>query len=88
MLDALPQLGFSDVLPIDGAFYAYVSVEKFSNDSMAFCNKVLQETGVAITPGLDFDPVRGPKFIRFSFAGTNGDIKSAIERLGNWQGLK
>ncbi len=88
MLDALPQLGFNDILPIDGAFYAYVSVEQFSDDSMTFARQILQETGVAVTPGLDFDPVRGPKFIRFSFAGTHDDIKTAIERLGNWQGLK
>ncbi len=88
MLEALPDLGFEKVLPVDGAFYAYASVEKFSDDSMQFARKMLEETGIAATPGLDFDPVRGPKFMRFSFAGTQTDIKSALERLGNWSALK
>lgn len=88
MIDALPKLGFTNILPIDGAFYAYASVENFTDDSMEFAKQILRETGVAITPGLDFDPVRGPGFIRFSFAGTKSDIETAIERLGNWSGLK
>ena len=88
MLDALPKLGFAHILPIDGAFYAYASVENFTDDSMEFAKQILRKTGVAITPGLDFDPVRGPSFIRFSFAGTKFDIETAIERLGNWSGLK
>ncbi len=88
MLDALPKLGFTNILPIDGAFYAYASVENFTDSSMSFTRRVLRETGVAITPGLDFDPVRGPNYIRFSFAGSKSDIEIAIERLGNWDGLK
>ena len=88
LLEALPKLGFTDILPIDGAFYAYASVENITDDSMEFAKRVLRETGVAITPGLDFDPVRGPKYIRFSFAGTRSDIETAIERLGNWDGLE
>ena len=88
MLEALPKLGFTNILPIDGAFYAYASVENFTDDSMEFAKQILRETGVAITPGLDFDPVRGPNYVRFSFAGTKSDIETAIKRLGNWSGLK
>lgn len=88
MLNALPRLGFTKILPIDGAFYAYASVENFTDDSMKFAKRVLHETGVAITPGLDFDPIRGPNYVRFSFAGAKLDIETAIERLGNWSGLK
>ncbi len=85
MLDALPKLGFADPLPIDGAFYAYASVENLASDSMEFAKKMLEETGVAATPGLDFDPKRGPNYMRFSFAGTQSDIERAMERLGEWE---
>jgi len=84
MLEALPKLGFENILPIDGAFYAYASVERLAGDSMEFAKKMLEETGVAATPGLDFDPVGGHGFMRFSFAGTKSDIETAIERLGSW----
>ncbi len=85
MLEWLPKLGFQDILPIDGAFYAYVSIRGLAKDSMVFAKKMLMETGVAATPGLDFDPLRGHEFLRFSFAGTSLDIDNAIERLGNWK---
>jgi aspartate/methionine/tyrosine aminotransferase len=84
MLEALPKLGFKNILPIDGAFYAYGSIENLAEDSMDFAKQMLMQTGVAATPGLDFDPVRGPGFMRFSYAGTKNDVDTAIERLGNW----
>ncbi len=88
MMDTLPKLGFTGLLPIDGAFYAYVGIENLANDSMDFAREMLEETGVAATPGLDFDPARGLKFIRFSFAGTKTDIETALRRLGNWSKLR
>jgi aspartate/methionine/tyrosine aminotransferase len=77
----LPALGFGDMLPVDGAFYAYIDIGQFTNDSMAFCRRLLDEAGIAATPGLDFDPDRGNRFMRLSFAGTYEDCESAIERL-------
>jgi aspartate/methionine/tyrosine aminotransferase len=82
--EALPRLGFDEVLPMDGAFYAYVSVARFSNDSVEFSRRLLAETGIAATPGLDFDPARGSRYLRFSYAGTEEDMRQTVQRLENW----
>jgi aspartate/methionine/tyrosine aminotransferase len=84
LMDALPRLGFTDLLPIDGAFYAYASCARFSNDSLDFVRRMLNEAGVAATPGADFDQARGASYVRFSFAGTRADVEEAIERIGGW----
>ncbi|MER2605706.1 MAG: pyridoxal phosphate-dependent aminotransferase [Siculibacillus sp.] len=84
LVDALPRLGFDDLLPVDGAFYAYASCARFSNDSLDFVRRMLNEAGVAATPGPDFDTARGHSYVRFSFAGTNADVREAVERLGAW----
>lgn len=84
LLDRLPRLGFDELLPVDGAFYVYASVKRFSNDSVDFARRMLIEAGVAATPGPDFDAARGHGFIRFSFAGTEADVAEAAERLDRW----
>ena len=84
LLEHLPRLGFDDLLPVDGAFYAYASVRRFSNDSLDFVRRMLAEAGVAATPGADFDLARGAGYVRFSFAGTMGDMVEAVDRLGGW----
>lgn len=84
LLEALPQLGFTSIHPVDGAFYVYASVSGLSNDSEAFCRDVLENTKTAITPGTDFDPARGRAWARFSFAGSDAEMRKGIERLGNY----
>lgn len=84
LLTALPRLGFTDLFPVDGAFYVYASVRRFSNDSAEFARRMLHEAGVAATPGLDFDRRYGQNFIRFSFAGAAADIDDAVTQLGIW----
>lgn len=84
LLTALPRLGFDDLLPVDGAFYVYASVRRFSNDSHDFARRLLHEAGIAATPGIDFDARRGAGFLRFSFAGSAEDIDEAVARLGAW----
>ena len=84
LLDHLPRLGFEDLYPVDGAFYAYASIARFSNDSLDFVTRMLNEAGVAATPGPDFDGVRGHGYVRFSFAGTRADIEEAVARRGHW----
>ncbi len=84
LLDRLPAIGFDEVVPADGAFYAYVSIARFSNDSRDFTARLLREAGVAATPGLDFDTGRGNRYVRFSFAGTEARIAEGLERLGGW----
>ena len=84
LLTSLPQLGFDELLPVDGAFYVYASVRRFSNDSVDFARRMLMEAGVAATPGPDFDGQRGHGYIRFSFAGSEADIIEAVDRLGTW----
>ncbi|WP_180980983.1 pyridoxal phosphate-dependent aminotransferase [Pseudovibrio exalbescens] len=86
LLDGLAAAGFDEVLPVDGAFYAYVGVRKFTNDSLDYCRRMLEETGIAATPGADFDPVHGAGYIRFSFAGPTQDVQDAMERLKGWSG--
>ncbi|SNS38052.1 pyridoxal phosphate-dependent aminotransferase [Rhodococcoides kyotonense] len=81
LLDGLATLGVTDLAPADGAFYAYADVGHLTQDSRAWCEQVLAETGVAIAPGVDFDTVHGHHTIRFSFAGATADMRSALERL-------
>lgn len=80
----LPEIGFRIASPMDGAFYAYVDVSRFTNDSMVFARKMLAEINVAATPGLDFDPVEGHRAMRISYAGSNAEIEEATERMAAW----
>ena len=84
LLERLPAIGFDEHLPVDGAFYVYASVRRFSNDSTEFTARMLAEAGVAATPGADFDRVRGHAFMRFSFAGTEADMAEGMDRLAAW----
>jgi aspartate/methionine/tyrosine aminotransferase len=89
LLDALPKAGFNSFAPADGAFYLYADVGHLmargtNMDSVEFCRRMLHETGVAATPGLDFDPHRGHQTVRFSFAGATADMAEAAERLKRW----
>lgn len=84
MLEALPELGLARIAPPDGAFYIYADIGHLTDDSLGFCQRLLRDTGVATAPGLDFDPVAGHRFIRFSFAVSTGEVRRAIERLVPW----
>lgn len=84
LLEALPKAGFDRLAPADGAFYIYANVAHLTNDSEAFCKQMLKDTGVATTPGIDFDPQGGHKFLRFSFAGATADMVEASRRLADW----
>ncbi len=84
LLDALPSLGLQRIAPPDGAFYIWADVGHLTEDSLAFCTRLLEETGVALAPGVDFDPVDGHRFIRFSFAPATGYIEEALRRLRPW----
>ncbi len=88
LLDALPRIGFDRIVPTDGAFYLYADVSRWTDDSLAFAGEMLDAIAVAVTPGIDFDPVRGRRFIRFSYAGSTADTREAIERLAVWARLK
>jgi len=88
LLELLPKAGFQRIAPSDGAFYLYAEVDHLTPDSHDFCRRMLEETGVAATPGTDFDPERGHRFVRFSFAGATADMKEAAERLIQWRGGK
>jgi aspartate/methionine/tyrosine aminotransferase len=85
LLAELPKAGFDHLAPADGAFYLFADVGTLTNDSAAFCRRMLMETGVAATPGVDFDPSRGHRFLRFSFAGSAAEIEEAIRRLKGWR---
>ena len=81
MLEGLPKAGFDRIAPPDGAFYVYADVSHLTDDSRAFAAEILQEAGVAVTPGLDFDPARGHGTIRFSYARSTQDIREGLRRL-------
>ncbi|MBL8564928.1 MAG: aminotransferase class I/II-fold pyridoxal phosphate-dependent enzyme [Hyphomicrobiaceae bacterium] len=87
LLDALPQIGFDRIVPADGAFYLYADVSRWTDDSLAFAGEMLDDIAVAVTPGIDFDPVRGRRFIRFSYAGSTADMREAVKRLAGWARL-
>lgn len=84
LLDGLRSAGLDRIAPSDGAFYAYVDVSDLTDNSWALCQEWLRELDIACTPGTDFDPVRGHRFVRFSYAGSEGDITEATRRLGAW----
>lgn len=84
LLRELPKAGLGKIAPADGAFYLYVDVSAFTDDSLAFAARMLEEIGIAATPGLDFDTARGRQFLRFSYAGRPSDIAEAAKRLRRW----
>jgi aspartate/methionine/tyrosine aminotransferase len=84
LLDGLPQAGLDSFLPADGAFYLYADVSRFSNDSFAFAKRMLDEAGVAATPGVDFDPQCGQNFLRLCYAGARDEMQEAVQRIGGW----
>jgi len=81
LLEELPKAGFDKLSQAQGSFYIYADVAHLTNNSLEFCKCILKETGVAITPGVDFDPARGHNFVRFSFAGSTEDMREAAKRL-------
>jgi aspartate/methionine/tyrosine aminotransferase len=85
LLAHLPAAGFARLSPAEGAFYLFADISDRSNDSVAFCARMLAETGVAATPGVDFDRVRGSRFLRFSYCGPELDMRDAAVRLRAWR---
>jgi aspartate/methionine/tyrosine aminotransferase len=85
LLEELPKAGFERFAPADGAFYLYADIADLTNDSAAFCRRMLREIGVACTPGLDFDPGRGHASLRISFAGATETMDEAVRRLKAWR---
>jgi aspartate/methionine/tyrosine aminotransferase len=88
LIGALRAAGLTRFAPAEGAFYLYVDISSLTKDSEEFCRQLLAETGVAVTPGLDFDPVNGIAWVRFSFAGSTESVTEAARRLGHWLGEK
>src|SRR5215472_8123825 len=84
LVEGLPRAGFDKFFPVDGAFYLYADVSRFCSDSLDFARRMLEEAGVAATPGADFDPVHGRRFIRFCYAGATAEVSEAVERLTAW----
>ena len=84
LLEALPAMGLNSIAPPDGAFYIWADIGHLTNDSLAFCERLLRDTGVATAPGVDFDPVDGRHFIRFSFAVSTEETREAVARLKPW----
>jgi aspartate/methionine/tyrosine aminotransferase len=84
LLGGLAASGITNVAEADGAFYVYGNVTHLADDSMILCRRWLDELGVASTPGLDFDTARGHQWVRFSYAGSAGDISGACAQIGTW----
>ena len=84
LLQGLPEAGLTEIAPPDGAFYVYANVSRITNNAADFCRRLLNETGIAITPGNDFDPQRGDGFVRFSYAGDGDTMREACVRLKDW----
>jgi len=84
LIEGLPKAGLTKFLPADGAFYLYADVSDFTSDSFEFAKRMLEETHVAATPGVDFDPFRGRHFIRFSYARSADDMREAVARIARW----
>ncbi|WP_022703468.1 pyridoxal phosphate-dependent aminotransferase [Pseudorhodobacter ferrugineus] len=86
MLEGLRAAGFTKIAPPDGAFYIYADVSDLTDDSLGFAAQILEQAGVAVTPGLDFDPVRGAQTLRFSYARSTEEIMTGLARLAAFMG--
>ncbi|MBI1202838.1 MAG: aminotransferase class I/II-fold pyridoxal phosphate-dependent enzyme [Rhodopseudomonas sp.] len=84
LTEGLPKAGLDRFLPVDGAFYLYAHIARFSDDSLDFAKRMLNEAGVAATPGLDFDPIDGKHYLRFCYAGSAEEMHEAVGRIGHW----
>jgi len=84
LIRSLTSVGLTRLAPAEGAFYLYVDISSLTRDSEEFCRRLLAETGVAVTPGLDFDPIDGGGWVRFSFAGSTESVAEAARRLKAW----
>src|SRR3954447_8884730 len=84
LIAGLPQAGLKKFLPADGAFYLYADVSEFTSDSFDFAKQMLEQAHVAVTPGIDFDPVRGHRYIRFCYARSAEDMREAVARVTRW----
>jgi aspartate/methionine/tyrosine aminotransferase len=81
LLAGLPKAGLDNILPVDGAFYLYADISRFGEDSLDFASRLLEDTHVAVTPGVDFDPRQGRRFIRVCYAGSSADMHEAVARI-------
>jgi aspartate/methionine/tyrosine aminotransferase len=86
LVDGLPRAGLVKFLPVDGAFYLYADVSDFTSDSLKFAGEMLEKAHVAATPGVDFDPIGGHRFIRFSYARSADEMREAVARITQWLG--
>jgi aspartate/methionine/tyrosine aminotransferase len=86
LIEGLPQAGLNKFLPADGAFYLYADVSDFTSDSFEFAKQMLEQARVATTPGIDFDPVHGRRFIRFCYARSADEMREAVARIARWLG--
>jgi len=84
LIEGLPKAGLDHFLPVDGAFYLYANIARFSDDSLAFAKRMLDEAGVAATPGIDFDPREGKHFLRFCYAQSAPEMREAMDRIKYW----
>ncbi|WP_027524564.1 pyridoxal phosphate-dependent aminotransferase [Bradyrhizobium sp. Ec3.3] len=84
LIEGLPKAGLTKFLPADGAFYLYADVSDFTSDSFEFAKQMLEQAHVAATPGIDFDPVHGRSFIRFSYARSGEEMREAVDRIAHW----
>jgi aspartate/methionine/tyrosine aminotransferase len=84
LIEGLPRAGLTKFLPVDGAFYLYADVSDFTADSFEFAKAMLEKAGVAATPGVDFDPIHGRSFIRFSYARSQEEMREAVTRIAAW----
>ena len=88
MLERLPQIGFTRIAPPEGAFYIYADVSNLTEDSLGFCAEILDKAGVAVTPGLDFDPRRGAQTLRFSYARATAEIAEGLDQLARFMAAR
>jgi aspartate/methionine/tyrosine aminotransferase len=86
LIEGLPRAGLTKFLPADGAFYLYADVSDFTSDSFKFAGEMLEKASVAATPGVDFDPLHGHRFIRFSYARSAEEMREAVARIARWLG--
>ena len=86
LIEGLPKVGLETFLPVDGAFYLYVNVARFSEDSYDFAKRMLEEAHVAATPGVDFDPIDGRHYLRLCYSGSKPEVSEAVRRIATWLG--
>ena len=84
LISQLQSIGLENILVPEGAFYLYVNISKVNNDSYEFCKRMVNDIGVTLAPGIDFDDKRGNNYVRLSYACEKIELEESLKLINKW----